>query len=80
MISDNIHILADWNRWIIKEEVSDEGLANIESKNKGLINLPQTGWQYSNDGWHDDNTMRVKGRVDCSGESLYCYRLPVEYE
>ena len=67
MISDKINIQADWNRWIIKEEVSDEGLANIRFKKKGLIDLPQTGWQYADDdGWHDDNTLSVKGNnISC---------------
>ena len=61
MIIENINIEGVWSRWTIKTEVSDDGGAWIQSKNQGLINLPQTGWQYSKDGgWHEDNTIEVK--------------------
>ena len=33
------------------------------SKNRGLINIPQTGLQYAESSkWHDDNTLRVTGK------------------
>ena len=68
-----MNIKGDWSRWIIKAEVTDDGGSNIKSKNKGLINLPQTGWQYvgNDDGWHDDNTLKVKGKkISCRGDAL----------
>ena len=54
-----MHIQGDWSRWVIDDNV-DNGPAHIQSKDKGLTNLPRTGWQYGNDGsWHDDSTLKV---------------------
>ena len=48
-----------WSSWVIDDDVSNGG-AYIESKSKGLINIPETGWKYINGGtFHDDDTMRV---------------------
>jgi len=48
----------DATRWVIHNEVTN-GRAHIQSKNSALIDIPQTGWQYSDSGWHDDNTLTV---------------------
>ena len=55
------NILADSFRWAITDEVSN-GAAYIESKYSGLLDVSETGWQYWDDGMHDDETMRVTGK------------------
>ena len=70
--NSNIHIKGDWSRWVINNKVFN-GPAFFKSKKTGLINIPQTGWQYvDDDGWHDDITLRVSGKnISCSGEILF---------
>ena len=59
----NIDIQGDWSRWVIDDNV-DNGPARIQSKEKGLTNLPRTGWQYADNGsWYDDNTMTFIGDI-----------------
>ena len=54
--------LGGWSSWVIDDDVSN-GPAYIESKNKGLINIPENGWKYinANGTFQEDNTMRVTG-------------------
>ena len=47
--------------WVIYKSVSS-GYAYIISKNRGLINIPETGWLISDDGWQEDNSLSVTGR------------------
>ena len=55
------------SRWVIHHEVSS-GLAYIQSKNTGLIDIPQSAWQYD-DGtnWADDNTLTITGNNKIAG-------------
>ena len=52
--------LGGWSRWVIDDDVSN-GKVYIQSKNKGLINIPETSWEIYNGTFHEDNTMRVTG-------------------
>ena len=57
-----INISGDWSIWVIKSDISNDQ-ATILNKNRGLIHIPRTGWQYAdgNNGWPDDFTLKVTG-------------------
>ena len=56
-----VNILGFAAKWVIHIEVANDFIA-IESKNAGLIDIPKTGWLYSDaPDTLEDNTMRVTG-------------------
>jgi len=46
------------SRWVIDDDVTN-GPVLIQSKLKGLVNIPSTSWQYHAHGLKEDNTLRV---------------------
>ena len=57
--------IGGWLRWVIDDDISNDG-AYIQSKNTGLINIPESGWEFNNGTFQEDNTMRV------TGKNIYC--------
>ena len=43
---------------MISQEISDDG-SIVKSKERGLLSVPETGWQYYLAGWQDDPTLAV---------------------
>ena len=44
---------------MISQEISDAGSV-VRSRERGLTEIPQTGWQYYLAGWRDDPTLAVR--------------------
>ena len=51
----------DRSRWALFSKVSNR-TAFIKSKKKGLVYLPEKGWQFRDGGWKADDTLTVTGK------------------
>ena len=58
--SQTVTSSGQYSEWVISEEVSDTGGSVVKSRERGLTEVPQTGWQYYLAGWRDDPTLAVR--------------------
>lgn len=52
-----------YGHWTVSDDLSDNRgwMYNV---NEGLQNVPSSGWQYDDNGWHSDKTLHFDMTLD----------------